>query len=333
MALATIRERLLEASSVVLTTHVNPDGDGLGSMVALANRLDAHGVEATIVTPSRPPTSLGFVTASTPLFVADDPAAEDPLNRAEAIAILDTAERKRLGALPPHIDRVGGVLVDHHPAVGPALVEPSIRDDTACATGELIFDLLALDERPLSGPEADALYVAIATDTGSFQFSNTSSRTHRIAAALVDAGVDPGAMYRALYGVYTRGKLALIKLGLERLEVDPRAPVAWIAVDHKALSETGARGEDMEGLVEFPRRLQGIEVGILFRGLAAARTKVSLRSNGEVDVSVVAQRLGGGGHTKASGAVLELGLEPTIQAVMDELRPAVDAATGAPSEG
>ena len=312
----------------MLTTHVNPDGDGLGSMVALALRLRDQKIEVTIVTPSRPPKSLLFVVADIPTLVADDPAASDPLDRADAIAILDTAEPKRLGSLPGYAARVGGVLIDHHPAVGEAIVEPAIRDTSACATGELIFDLLSLDERPLTLTEAEGIYVALATDTGSFQFSNTSSRTHAIAAHLVDAGVDPGAMYRALYAVYTRGRLALLKLGLESLEVDPLAPIAWVAVDHHALTQTGARGDDMEGLVEFPRRLQGMEVGLLFRGLTKNRTKVSLRSNGEVDVSGVAQDLGGGGHAKASGVLLEMGLEEAIRAVVDALRPLVKAVLG-----
>ncbi len=312
----------------MLTTHVNPDGDGLGSMVALALRLRDQKIEVTIVTPSRPPKSLLFVVADIPTLVADDPAASDPLDRADAIAILDTAEPKRLGSLPGYAARVGGVLIDHHPAVGEVIVEPAIRDTSACATGELIFDLLSLDERPLTLTEAEGIYVALATDTGSFQFSNTSSRTHAIAAHLVDAGVDPGAMYRALYAVYTRGRLALLKLGLESLEVDPLAPIAWVAVDHHALTQTGARGDDMEGLVEFPRRLQGMEVGLLFRGLTKNRTKVSLRSNGEVDVSGVAQDLGGGGHAKASGVLLEMGLEEAIRAVVDALRPLVKAVLG-----
>jgi phosphoesterase RecJ-like protein len=325
-ALERIRARLLEARRVVLTTHINPDGDGLGSMVALSSRLRRrHGIEATIVTPSRPPDSLSFVPGGLPVFVAGDPAARDPLESADAFGVLDTAEKLRVGGVAGFVDRTGGVLIDHHPAVGDPWIEPAIRDPSACATGELIYDLLALDEEPVTREEADALYVAIATDTGSFQFSNTSSRTHRIIADLIDIGVDPEAMYRALYGVYTRGKLALLQRGLGSLEVDPSMPIAWIAVDHRSLEETGARGDDMEGLVEFPRRLRGIEVGLLFRGLSSDRTKVSLRSNGPVDVSAVAQALGGGGHRKASGVVLEVGLERAIREVLDELRPAVEA--------
>jgi len=206
--------------------------------------------------------------------------------------------------------------------VGPPLVEPALRDPTACATGELIFDLLGLEGDRLSRLEAQGLYIAIATDTGSFQFSNTTSRTHEIAARLVEMGVDPEAMYRRLYAVYSRGGLALIQRALARLEVDPLSPVAWVAVDHVALKEVGARGEDMEGLVEYPRRLDGMEVGLFFRALSTTRTKVSLRSNGDVNVSTIAQELGGGGHAKASGIVLDVELEEAIRMVVDKVRPA-----------
>ena len=325
-ALSAIRERLAAAGRVVLTTHINPDGDGVGSVVALADRLRADGVEATIVTPSRVPGSLSFVLGDLPVFDANDPAAADPLGAAELVAILDTAERHRLGKVAEALDRCDGVIIDHHPAVGPALAEPAIRDDTACATGELIYDMLMLDDRPLTALQAEALYVAIATDTGSFQFSNTTARTHEIAADLVGRGVDPEAMYRVLYGTYSRGALALIRLALENLEVDPLAPVAWVAVGHHALRDCAARPEDMEGLVEFPRRLAGVEVGLFFRGLSSERTKVSLRSNGEVNVSTIARDLGGGGHAKASGIVLDMPLEAAVRVVVDRVRPEALAA-------
>ncbi|MDE2943020.1 MAG: bifunctional oligoribonuclease/PAP phosphatase NrnA [Gemmatimonadota bacterium] len=325
-ALEAIRRRLHDASSVVLTTHVNPDGDGIGSMVALASRLLRHGAAATIVTPSRPPASLRFLLSDIPALVEEDPAAADPLNGADTIAILDTAEPKRLGGLPEHAERMGGVLIDHHPPVGSPLVRPEIRDPSACATGELVYDLLSLDDEGLTRTEAEAIYAAISTDTGSFRFSNTSPRAHAIASVLLETGVDTGALYRELYGVYSRGRLALMRLALEGLEVDPRAPIAWIALDRRALSRTGARSEDMEGLVEFPRRLAGMEVGLLFRGLARNRTKVSLRSNGEVDVSGVAQLLGGGGHAKASGVLVELDPDEAVRVVLDALRPLVEAA-------
>jgi len=304
-------------------------------MAALASHLRSRGIEATIITPSAAPSNLRFAFADLPVFEAQDPAARDPLDAADLIAVLDTAERKRLGGLAAALDRTDGVVIDHHPPVGASPAEPSIRDPSACATGELIFDLLRLDDDVALAPlEADALYVAIVTDTGSFQFSNTSARTHEIAAWLVRAGVDPESMYRALFGVYTRGGLALVQLALARLEVDPLAPIAWVSLEHDALRECGATSEDMEGLVEYPRRLAGIEVGALFRGLSSDRTKVSLRSNGAANVARVAQELGGGGHEKAAGIVLEVGLEEAIRRVAERLRPvARRAAQGSEERG
>ena len=328
-ALEAVAERLAAAKRVVLTTHINPDGDGVGSTVALADRLRATGTEATIVTPTRAPRSLHFAYGDLPVFDAKDPAAADPLNAADLIAILDTAERHRLGAVGDYLDRTPSVIIDHHPPVGPAPAEPSIRDPDACATGELIFDLLSLEDGPISPLGADGLYVAIATDTGSFQFSNTTARTHEIAAELVRGGVDPEAMYRRLYGTFSRGGLSLVRLALEKLEIDPLSPVAWVAVDHRALRDCSATSEDMEGLVEYPRRLAGTEVGLFFRGLSSDRTKVSLRSNGDVNVSVIAQELGGGGHEKASGVVLDMGLEAAVEAVLERVRPAAQEVVAA----
>jgi phosphoesterase RecJ-like protein len=133
-------------------------------------------------------------------------------------------------------------------------------------------------------------------------------------------------MYRDLYGQYTRGRLSLLQYALSRLEVDPLAPVAWVSIDHLALHQSGARSGDLEGLVEYPRRLKGIEVGLFFRGLSPTRTKVSLRSNGKADVSEIAQGLGGGGHAKASGVVLDLPLDEAVAAVVEVVGPAALAA-------
>lgn len=294
-------------------------------MVALASRLRARGTEATIVTPGPTPESLAFVYGDLPVFVATDPASRDPLDSADAIAVLDTAERSRIRGVVAALDRAGGVLIDHHPPIGDPIAEPSIRDPDAAATGELVFDLLGLEGEPVSRFEADALYVAITTDTGSFQFSNTSARTHEIAAALLRAGVDPSAMYRDLHGTLTRTGLTLLRHALSRLEVDPLSPVAWVAVDHEVQRDLGARSDDFEGLVDYPRRLAGIEVGLFFRALSSGRTKVSLRSNGDVDVSDIAQALGGGGHRKAAGIVLETGLEEAIRTVVERVRSAARA--------
>ncbi len=212
-----------------------------------------------------------------------------------------------------------------------------MRDPTACATGELVFDMLTLDGDPLDEREATALYVAIVTDTGSFRFSNTTARTHEIAARLIEAGADPGALYRDLFAQYSQPRLRLLQRSLETLEVDGELPIAWTVLDVAALRDSGAKGEDTDGLVEFPRRLKGVEVAIAFRELSADRTKVSLRSTGDVDVARIAQSLGGGGHEKAAGVVvaepLRAAIETVLREVRDEVRVAAAQASGAQPRG
>ena len=322
-ALEQIRDRLLAARRVVLTTHVNPDGDGYGSMAALARWLQGRGIGAAIVTPTPAPDYLSFLTEGIPEAHARAPEAEALLSEADTMVVLDTAERGRLGGLAPHAERLGGVVIDHHPPTGPDLMEIALRDSTACATGELIYDLIALDGGEITLKQAQALYIAIATDTGSFRFTNTTPRAHRIVAELLAAGVDLSEFYRVLYGTFSMGRMALTKLALGSLQSE--GGIAWVALDHRALQRTGATWEDLEGLVDFPRRLQGIEVGVLFRALSHNRTKVSFRSNGPADVQEVAAGLGGGGHEKASGVLMEVGLSEAMRVVLARLRPVVNA--------
>jgi len=218
-------------------------------------------------------------------------------------------------------------IVDHHPPIGEAPGDPAVRDPTACAAGELVYEMLTLDGEPLARPEAEALYVAIATDTGSFSFSNTSARAHEIAARLIDAGVDTGRIYRRLHVQYTPEGLALLGVALSRLRTDPELPISWIALRQNDVARVRATSEDLDGLVEYPRRLRGIEVAILLRELGRDRTKASLRSNGDANVAAVATTLGGGGHEKAAGVVLNLGLEEATSAVLEAVRHAVRVPT------
>ncbi len=161
--------------------------------------------------------------------------------------------------------------------------------------------------------------MAIATDTGSFRYSNTTARTHTITAELLRAGVDPEQMYRRLYGQYTTGRLELLRRALSRLRVHEEQPVASIRLTNADLQETGTTTDDLEEVVEYARRVRGVEVALLFRELQDGRTKVSLRSAGPADVASVARSLGGGGHEKAAGAVLSGNLEAAEREVLNAL--------------
>jgi len=318
-ALTRILERLTPGLKVVLTTHVNADGDGAGSEAALAGWLRRRGLEPVIVNPTPFPESFAFLLHGTPAWTPADEPATGALREADFFLVLDTAEPSRLGAVYEHLVGREVLTLDHHPPVGPPLGEISVRDPSACATGELVHDLFEIAASPPVLEEAEGLYVAIVTDTGSFRYSNTNPPAHRIAAELIELGVDPERMYRRLYATYTADSLALTRRALEALRVHETLPVAWISLTSADMELTGASKDDLDAIVEYPRRLEGIEVAVLFRALPDGRTKVSLRSSGDADVAAVARELGGGGHVKAAGALVKHGLEETERRVLEAI--------------
>lgn len=318
-----MRDVLLGASEVALATHVNADGDGAGSEVAVARWLEGRGVHATIVNPTPFPDAFRFLLDDRPACTPGDREGAAALRRAGVLLVLDTSEAARLGRVADHLERTTVAVVDHHPAPAREIADTVARDPDACATGELVFDMLQLGDERLSREIADALYVAIVTDTGSFRFGNTTARSHEIVGRLIRAGVSVEDMFRHIFARYTAEGLALLERALGTLEVGSEGRVAWITVRTRDLQETGATAEDREGLVEYARRLQGVEVALLFRELPDGRTKVSARSNGDVDVSAVARDLGGGGHRQAAGILLEEALDPARDRVLERVRRAV----------
>ena len=164
------------------------------------------------------------------------------------------------------------------------------------------------------------MYVAILTDTGSFRFSNTTPRAHAIAAELLRRGVDPEEEYRRLYGRVPYKRMNLLRAVLERLAVDPDLPIAWISIPRTVMTEFEASSEDLEGLIDYARDIENTEVALLFRETVEGGTKVSLRSNGIVDVNAIARQFGGGGHIKASGILMGAGLESARTQVLEATR-------------
>lgn len=318
-----MRAALEQARRIVLTTHVNADGDGAGSEAALAGWLRRQGREPCIVNPTPFPEVYEFLVEDLPVHRLAEAAGRRALEEAELFLVLDTSEASRLGELGAILRTRRVAVLDHHPPNPEPLGDPAVRDPEACATGELAYDLLLLAGGELTRREAEGLYVAIATDTGSFRFSNTSPRAHRIAALLLEAGVEPEEMYRRLHARFTPARLGLLQRALASLRVDDELPISWITLTHRDVRESGAEKEELEGIVEYARRLQGIEVALLFRELPGGRTKASLRSNGDTDVAAVARSLGGGGHEKAAGVLLESPLHEATPRLLAAVREAL----------
>jgi len=312
---------LHRAERVVLTTHVNADGDGAGSQVALGAWCRARGKKAWIVNPTSFPKSLSFLLPEEGWVLdAGSSQARSVVGEADLAVVLDTGEKTRIGAVHDLFRPLPTVILDHHPQGSDSIEGIVLRDPDACATGELVFDLLLEAGGPWPPAAVQGLYVAVMADTGSFRFSNSSPAAHRIVADLIEKGADPEGLYRMVYSNVPLRRFQLLQAALGHLEVDPGGRMAWITVPTDAFQRLGARPEDIEGVVDYPRDIEGVEIAMLFRETAKGSTKISFRSNGGLDVNDLARRFGGGGHAKASGAVMEGPLEEVRESVLEEVR-------------
>jgi phosphoesterase RecJ-like protein len=326
-ALDAVLAALQQRARAVLTTHVNTDGDGAGSQAALAGWLAQRGCSVAIVNPTPfPPMFRFLVGAEAVIADAGTTAAKSALSQADVLIILDTAEHGRIGRIARWTKRLDTIVIDHHVPGGDTIPGTVLADPAACATGELIYDLLlhAGFPRPWPRPVREGIYTAIVTDTGSFRFSNTTRRAHAIAGDLIEQGVDPERMYRRIFATVPLERIRLLRYALERLEVDEAYPIAWITIERGVMERLGATSDDLDGIIEHARSIDGTEVAILMRETAEGATKVSLRSAGEVDVNAIARTFGGGGHIKAAGALVPEPIDRAAPRVLAAVRSALD---------
>lgn len=309
------------AERVTITTHVQPDGDGIGSEVALAHWLGAQGKTARILNPHPAPRRFQFLEKDIPAPGFDPDTAERLLSESDVLAVLDISVPARLGPLEPFVREYQGeiVVIDHH--LGPTGFRGvDCRDTSAAATAELLHDLLVEWGAEITPEISTALYAAISYDTGGFRYSNTTARTHRVAAELIEHGADVHEINQRVFESVspTRARLLSRVFGEFHLEEDGR--LAWIALSSDLMEEAGAEAEDVEGVVEALRSLEHVDIAILFKEIDKGATKVSFRSAGEVDVSRLAGRFGGGGHKNAAGAFLKRPLAVVVEDVLSAAR-------------
>lgn len=305
---------------VALSTHMNADGDGCGSETALARLLAQRGLESRIVNPTPWPTLFDFLLGEDVVDNTGKGAAA--LSGIDLLIVLDISDVKRLGNLTDTVRRltVPKLVIDHHIASDDPAGDIVLTDTAACATGELVYDLACELDLDITPAIASSLYAAILTDTGAFRYSNTTPRSHAIAAELLSRGVDPEEMYQRVYASAPAGRVRLLAEVLATLGVDEPCGVAWLTMGAGALERYGVRSEDLDGVVEHARSIAGTRMAIFFRDLGYGKVKISFRSTGDVDVNRFARRYGGGGHVKASGALVAGTLEEVRERVVSDAK-------------
>lgn len=321
MAARRAADALRASRRVILTTHVNADGDGAGSQAAVAAWLRANGTEAWIVNPTPFPDMFRFLLPEDWVVPVGSRDAEELCESADMACVLDTGEVARIGRVKPLISHLPAVVVDHHPPGDKPIGGISFRDPTASATGEMVYDLIQAARGPW--PEASLLgiYVAILTDTGGFRFSNSTAGAHEVVAELIRKGLDTEAAYNLVHGAAPLRKFSLLRACLGTLQA--AGGVAWMTVPPDVFQDLDGTPEDLEGLIDYPRGVEGTDVALLFRRTNTGATKISFRSNGPVDVNALARQFGGGGHVRAAGASVESSLEETVTAVVEASQAAV----------
>jgi phosphoesterase RecJ-like protein len=240
----------------------------------------------------------------------------------DLLVVVDISDVKRLGHLADTVRRltIPKLVIDHHVGSDEPAGNIVLADTSACATGELVYDLACELDLEITPEIARSLYAAILTDTGAFRYSNTTPRSHAIAAELLSRGVDPEEMYQRVYASAPAGRVRLLAEVLSTLGVDEGCGVAWLTMTAGTLERHGVRSEDLDGIVEHARSIAGTRMAIFFRDLGYGKVKISFRSTGDVDVNQFARTFGGGGHVKASGALVAGSLDEVRDRVVSSAK-------------
>lgn len=316
-----IVELIRRGRRFLITTHINPDGDAIGSEMALNHLLKALGKEVRIINDSPLPYYLTFLDPNKEIECLPNTLSVPlKLLSLDGIFILDISDWNRLGRLKEVIKEspVVKVCLDHHPPQD-RLGDIAIIDEEACSAGILIFELINRLELTLTKPMAEALYVSLLTDTGSFRFSNTNAKAHEMAAQLIKAGVISHEIYSKVYEQGSWEKMELWGKVISSIGSACQKQVAYLAVSQELLNTYRVHPDEIEGFVEFPRAIEGVEVVILFQETDKGKTRISLRSKGRVNVQEIARIFGGGGHPYAAGIRLEKPLSEAIRALLEAM--------------
>jgi len=314
---AAFRALLARAKLYVLVTHVNPDGDAIGSQVGLGRYLRSLGFEVRIVNQDETPPEIRFLEFDGPFAEAYDPARHDGLlDASDAIVLVDNSAPDRLGRMeaPVRTRAAKTFCIDHHPTRSTPWAG-NVIDTSASATAVIVHELVRAGGAAPDRAAAEALYAGLATDTGFFRFNSTSPRAFRVAAELLEAGADPTRCYREVYERNTPAYTRLLGRALAGLSLATGGAVATVGITLGMIDACGAAGVDTSEFTTPLLAVDGVRIAMLFRELPGGKVKVSLRSKGELDVQRMAAEFGGGGHRNASGIVMPGRFEDIVEAV------------------
>lgn len=313
--------RIMEAvrahQRFVLSSHARPDGDSIGSQLAMAYALRALGKDVHLVNKDLAPAILQPFPGVSTIEIADTVQGTF-----DAAIIMECSDLARTGVTG--LERSFVINIDHHPG-NTGYGQVNWFDPSAAACGEMVFDLIVALGLPISVEIATHVYVAILTDTGSFHYSNITPRTFAIAQRCLEAGVAPVTVSRQVYDSNSMGRLKLFGAVLSAMQIDPTGRIAILYLDHAMAREAGGTYEDVEGLINQPLTVKEIQAVVFFKQSEGDEYRVSMRSKGNIDIGAVAKQFGGGGHKNAAGCTVVGGVDALQRRFIEKMTQAVDA--------
>lgn len=320
-SLRQLSERIRTLKSLLLTTHREPDGDGLGAVLALAIALRAQGMQVSVFLPDPCPDRFRFLDPEGILRHLAEDAPDIPIENPEMALVIDTHQWAMIGHVGELIQARGipTLFLDHHP-LREETRNDIYGDPNACSTGELMYSLLIYHlDLPIDARIGECLYTSIAYDTHSFRYVRNNPSPHLVAADLLSRGVDATRIYRHLFASNPVGKMRLLGQVLASALIMEDGRLAYVALPLTWIQQHGVCPDDLRDTVNTLLEVQGVEVAVMLKESEDGTIRVSLRSKGEAVVNGAAMRLGGGGHIYASGATIPGPLDEAERRVMDEV--------------
>ncbi|MEW6259304.1 MAG: DHH family phosphoesterase [Thermodesulfobacteriota bacterium] len=321
---------LNNATDILVTSHTAPDGDAVGSLLAMGLALTTMGKHVVLYNESPIPAVYRFLPGSDRIVQEVDPSPFD------AAVVLDCSDLARVGRIRDAIEKLPIVVnIDHH-ITNAEFGTCQLVETDACATTEIVYRLITAMKVPIDQDIATCIYTGILTDTGSFRFSNTNQAAFDISNRLIAIGVNPFHVAQHVYGTYSLGRIKLLNLALDSIEISPNRKISLMSVTQNMLRETGTQSEDADGLINYAKRIQDVRVAVMIQemppenGVSQNHRRhyhVSLRSDGTIDVAAIATRFGGGGHANAAGFSVVSTL-PEIKANLMQLMSGVETSVG-----
>lgn len=325
-------DMLLSGEHIVLTTHMNSDGDGLGSEVALAAVLKTLGKKVSIVNPTEVPTNYNFLRNIADISVFDEQGEDliEEISLADLVVLLDANLSERMGSIWNHVSfarelgKLEVLCIDHH--LDPEdFADLMVCETYASSTGELMYDLITAMEvhvgkKLITQGVAEGLYVAVMTDTGSFRFPKTTPYVYTLAGDLVAKGADPNEIYDQVYNSLKPQALRLLGAALSEIRLIDGDRISWLFISQEMLNETGSKLFDTDLIIKYLLGVRSVRIAVLMVEMQDGRTKVSFRSRGDVYVNRIAKKYGGGGHKNAAGCLLRYAPEKATQMILSEVR-------------